>query len=223
MRPVRCIPLVMLALCLISTTALAATEFGVIAGFNFANLRIENQSDLTGRSTFAIGGVADFGINDRFGIRVEPTFLSKGTKATQRNAYWSTMDGAVFDLDYIDVPILARYDLGEREVTHSYFLGGLGVSIATKQEAELTQGPETETVDMGDVLNPMDVSLDLGAGVSFPVGRNNRLTIDGRAAIGLININDGGTITFDGAPLAVPATSTHTLDFRLMATYLFPR
>ena len=218
MRLVRLL-VVALALSLASAATAATYDAGVLAGFNFSNLRIQDRSSIEGRSTFAAGGVVDIGINDRFGIRIEPTWLSKGAKATKRNAYWGTIDGVVFKLDYVDVPVLARYDFETADI-HPYGLAGVGVSFATKQEAELTQGQNSETIDFSDVFKPVDVSLHLGAGISFPLG-GNRLTIDGRGAIGLININDGGTITFAGSPLAVPSTSTHTLDFHLFATYLF--
>jgi hypothetical protein len=126
----------------------------------------------------------------------------------------------VFQLDYIDVPVLARFDLGASPA-HGYLLGGIGIGFATQLEVELTQGNRHETVDLEDVFSSTDVTLDLGAGVSFPVG-SNRMTFDGRVAFGLTNINEGGTITFNGSPLDVPSTSTHTLDFRVFATYLFP-
>ena len=218
MRRVLVILAATLATC--SAAPAGATEFGILTGFSFSNLRIEGRENLQGRSSFAAGVVLDRAFNDRFGIRVEPTFLSKGTKATKRNAYWATMDGAVFKLDYIDVPVLARFDLATTP-TRGYAIVGPSVSFATATDAELTLVQTTETVDMSATFKSYDVSLNLGAGVSFPVGRY-RLTIDGRGAIGMININDGGTITFDGAPLTVPATPTKTLDFRLFATLLFP-
>ena len=163
--------------------------------------------------------MVDFWINDTFGIRVEPTWLSKGAKATQHNAYWGTIDGVVFNLDYIDVPVLARLDLSKSD-THPYVLGGLGVSFATKQEAELTKAGYKQTIDFGGVLSPTDLSVDLGTGVSLPLGRN-RMTLDVRGAYGLLNINKGGSVTFAGSPLPVPSTATHTLDFRAFASYLF--
>jgi hypothetical protein len=163
--------------------------------------------------------VVDFWINDTFGIRVEPTWLSKGAKATHHNDYWGTMDGVTFKLDYIDVPVLARLDLS-KSAGHPYALGGLSISFATKQQAELSQAGYSQTIDFGNVFSPTDLTLDLGAGVSVPVGRN-RMTFDARGAYGLLNINQGGTITFAGSPLAVPSTATHTLDFHVFASYLF--
>jgi hypothetical protein len=211
--------LVLLGVLISSTAAAVTPRVGVIAGFNFADLNIDGQSGMDIRSSFAGGGVLDLGLNDRFGIRVEPTFLSKGGKATKRNAYWGTVDGAVFKLDYIDLPVLARVDLAATD-TRGYLLAGLGVSFATQSEVELTQGNTTGTADLGDVFKPTDVSVNLGLGVSFRAG-TNRAGIDGRVAFGVTDINEGGTITFNGAPLTVPQTSTKTLDFRLFATYLF--
>jgi hypothetical protein len=219
MRPFR-LMLAALAVCLVSTPALAGIEVGPITGFSFSNLRIDGEDNLQGRSSFAIGAAADYGLNDRMGIRVEPTFLSKGTKATNRNAYWGTLDGVVYDLAYLDVPVLLRYDLATTP-TRGYLLGGFAVSFATKREADLTQGNNSETVDMSGVLSSTDVSFNFGVGMSVAAGAN-RLTFDARTAIGLVDINNGGTVTFAGAPLAVPGTATNTLDFRILATLLFP-
>lgn len=213
--------LVLLALTLTATAAAAENQVGVIAGFNLATLSIEGSSRTDPRGSFAAGGVVDIAISDRFGIRVEPMFMSKGGESTERNVYWGSNDGAVFQLDCINVPVLARFDLGASEA-RSYLLGGFGVSFATESKVEISQANYKETVDFGDVLNPMDVSLDLGAGISFPVGDANRMSFDARVAIGLMDINDGGTVTFNGSPLTVPSTSTHTLDFRMFGTYLFP-
>ena len=208
------------ALSLAATPSRAGTQIGPIAGLNIANLNIDRANSLNVRTTFAVGGVVDFGINQRFGIRLEPMWVSKGTKAQQRNAYWGTVDEAVFELDYIEVPVLARYDLAT-SATRGYLLGGIALGISTGAQVELTRNTVTEQVDFEDVFASSDVSLNVGAGVSFPVG-GNRMGLDGRVAFGLVDINEGGTVTFDGAPLDVPGTSTKTLDFRILATYLFP-
>ncbi len=198
----------------------AETRFGPIAGLNIANLDIEGQSGLNVRTTFAIGGAVDIGLGGKFGLRIEPMYMSKGTKAQKRNAYWGSVDEAVFQLDYANIPVMARYDLGSSS-THGYVLAGVAVGFAIGQDVELTQTNVTETVDFSDVFASTDASIDIGAGVSFPVG-TNRMTLDGRVAFGVMDINEGGAVIFNGAPLTVPDTSTQTLDFRLLATYLFP-
>ena len=209
-----------IVLSLAATPSHAETRIGAIGGLNIANLSIDGSSSLNVRTTFAVGGVVDFGIGERFGIRAEPMFVSKGTKAQERNAYWGTVDEAVFELDYIELPVLARYDLATTS-TRGYLIGGIAVGMSTGAQVELTRNTVTENVDFEDVFSSTDVSAQLGLGVSFAAGAN-RLGIDGRVAFGLVDINEGGTVTFDGAPLDVPGTSTKTLDFRLLATYLFP-
>lgn len=193
---------------------------GVIGGFNFTTLKIDGQSGIDARSEFAVGGVFELGLNERFGVRIEPTYLRSGANATHRNAYWGTMDGADFKLDYLSLPVLARYDFGTDVKRSPYVLGGFGFNFATSQKVDLTQGNNHETVDLKDVLNPVDVTLELGAGISFPASQN-RWAIDGRFGYGLTNMNGGGTVTFNGSPLAVPATSTHSLAGRFFVSYLF--
>jgi len=210
----------MLALLIASPAAALTKELGPIAGFSYSNLNISGQSGLNGRASVALGAELDLGFNEHFGLRIDPMFVSKGAEATHRNAYWGTMDGAKFNLNYIDVPVLARYDLPAKSEAHGYLLGGVGVSFATKREVDLTQGNEHETVDFKDVLSSTDASVDLGIGFSLPQGPN-RWAIDARAAFGVTNINSGGTVTFNGGPLVVPATSTHTIGFRTLVSYLF--
>ena len=193
---------------------------GVIGGFNVSTLRIDGKSGIDSRSEFAIGGVFEMGLNERFAVRVEPMYLRSGANATQRNAYWGTMDGADFKLDYISLPVLARYGFGTNEKRTPYVLGGFGFHFATSQKVDLTQGDTHATVDLKDVFAPVDITLDLGAGIAFPAGAN-RWALDGRAAFGLTNMNNGGTVTFNGSPLAVPSTSTHSLAGRFFVSYLF--
>lgn len=224
MRSIRTSSLTLATVLVLAVAAPAAAgtkSAGFIAGFSYSNLNIQGSSGLDGRGSFAGGGVLDLGVNDKFGIRIEPTFVSKGAKATHRNAYFGSVDGVLFDLNYIDVPVLARFDLpSESKSSHGFALGGVAVGFATKQEAELSQGSQHETVDFGPVFSSIDVNLDLGLGLAVPMGANC-WTFDGRAAIGVMNINNGGTVTFQGNPLVVPSTTTHTLGFRLLVTYLF--
>ena len=216
-RALACVAVIGLAA---ATPAAALTKaLGVIGGFNFSTLKIEGQSGIDARSAFAVGGVLDLGLKDRFGIRIEPMYLRSGGDATHRNAYWGTMDGAEFKLDYIGIPVLAHYDFGTNDKRNPYVLGGFGFNFPVSQKVELTQGNERATVDLADVFGS-DITVELGTGISFPAGEN-RWALDGRVAFGLTSINDGGTVTFNGSPLAVPATSTHSLAGRFFVSYLF--
>ena len=67
MRPLRLLVMA-LVLSSASTAEAAVYDVGVIAGFDFSNLRIEGKSSIEGRSSFAAGGVVDIWINDRLGI-----------------------------------------------------------------------------------------------------------------------------------------------------------
>lgn len=195
-------------------------EVGVIGGFNVSTLKIDGQSGIDARSAFAVGGVLELGLKPHFAVRLEPMYLRNGGDATHRNAYWGTMDGAEFKLDYIGLPLLARYDFGTDGKRDPYVLGGFGFNFAVDQKVDLTQGQTRATVDLGNVFNPVDVTLELGAGIAFPAGAN-KWAVDGRLGYGVSNMNGGGTVTFNGSPLAVPSTSTHSLAGRFFVSYLF--
>jgi hypothetical protein len=211
--------LALVALSLASNAWALTPEFGVIGGMKPRQAQHRGPRPRRAADRVAAGGAFDLGLNDRFGVRIEPSFLSRGGKATQRNAYWGSVDGALFQLDYFAVPVLARYNLTAESI-HPYVLGGLGFNFATSQKAKLTAARITRR-STGRCLQPIRSHARPGLGYNFPAA-SNRLTFDARVAIGLLNINDGGTVTFNGSPLPVPDTSTHTLDFRLFATYFFP-
>ena len=224
-----------------SALCFAETRLGPIAGLNAANLDIEGQSDLSPRYTLAIGAAIDIGVGTQFGVRMEPMFISKGCKAPGWNRAWVSIDGAEFHLDYLNLAVLGRYDFGSSG-THGYILGGLGAGVAIQQKVQLTTffpggegspyGPLTSTADFSDVFRSTDASVDFGAGIAFPIG-TERLCVDGRVAIGLVDINQGGTVFYPpmgyapglGYPpiaLTIPDTSIESLDFRVLVTYLFP-
>jgi opacity protein-like surface antigen len=214
--------LLLVALSLTCTSIAGAAErrLGIISGFNIAKLDIEGRGGDT-RTSFAAGVVADLPFNDALGLRIEPMFTSKGGKGTTSNIYWGTVDRAEFQLDCIDIPVLLRYNLASQEAAHAYLLGGFGLSLFTEQKADIEIGPDKETVGLSDILQPWDLSLNMGVGLEFPAGAN-RFTVDARFGMGLFDINGGGNVMIADQPVAVPSTTTHNVEFRILGSLLFP-
>lgn len=210
---------VVLALSCTSIGAAAERRLGLITGLNISRLDIEGRGGDT-RTSFAAGVVADLPFSEEFGLRIEPMLTSKGGRGTTRNIYWGTVDEAVFQLDCLDIPVLARFNLSTADA-HAYLLGGLGFTFFTEQTARLSYGTQKETVPLSDIYRPVDVSLDLGVGLAFPAGPN-QMTFDARFGLGLVDINGGGIVDINDTPVTVPSTTTHNVEFRLLASLLFP-
>ncbi|MGJ5641550.1 porin family protein [Formosa sp. S-31] len=90
---------------LISATSFAQFDlFGVRAGMNISNLDFESEvpSGNTHRNGFMIGFLAQYGVSEHFSISPEVQFSAEGAKDKDLR------------LDYINVPVLAKYLFNER-------------------------------------------------------------------------------------------------------------
>lgn len=90
---------------LITATSFAQFDlFGVRAGVNISNLDFDAEvpSDNTHRNGFMIGFLAQYGITEHFSISPEVQFSAEGAKEEELR------------LDYINVPVFAKYSFNER-------------------------------------------------------------------------------------------------------------
>jgi hypothetical protein len=192
---------------------------GPTLGLNFGNLDIETVTALKVRTTVTFGGSAEFDLNDIWAIRVEPMYVSKGAKIGQYDPYLGS-DEVTFRLNYIDMPVLARLDLGPTDA-RGYLLGGAAAGFRLGSEAEVKQGTVTEKVDLDEVVRTMDASLVLGAGISFPAGPY-RAFLDGRASIGIADINKTGFVTIGGSQVPFDPAAVRNQAFMIVGGLHFP-
>ncbi|WP_435132796.1 porin family protein [Formosa sp. A9] len=90
---------------LVTTASFAQFDlFGVRAGMNISNLDFESEvpSGNTHRNGFMIGFLAQYGITEHFSVSPEVQFSAEGAKDKDLR------------LDYINVPVLAKYSFNER-------------------------------------------------------------------------------------------------------------
>lgn len=161
--------ILILVLGLFSVSLQAQTlHYGVKAGYNAAKIGgdVENVKAL---DAFHVGFLAEIELTDKFSIQPEVLYSAQGTK------YNSTRKS---QLDYINVPILAKY----------YLIDGLSIE-AGPQIGFLTKSKDKlkgTTIDYKDVTKDIDFSL--------PVGLAYRCAINIFASVrynfGLSNFND---------------------------------
>jgi hypothetical protein len=148
-------------------------SFGAKAGVNFASVGGDDSDGLDGRTSFHVGGVAVIGISEKFAVQPEVVYSSQGAK--------ETFEGIDIDynLDYINVPVLAKFTVAEGFSIEAGPQVGFLMSAKAKGEGE--------TVDIKDQFKGIDFSGAVGLGYKMETGLN----FAARYNLGLGNIVDG--------------------------------
>jgi hypothetical protein len=135
-------------------------KFGIKGGVNFANLNsndIENNKVLTGVN---FGVFAKLPLSDSFAIQPEMYFTTKGSELTYQSVF---VDGtAKFELNYIEVPVMLIFNLGQN---FNFQLGPYAsylVSSKVKNVSDVNFNFE-ENIDSGD-FNKFDTGIAVGLG-----------------------------------------------------------
>lgn len=167
-----------LVLCAFSFNANAQKpelKLGAKAGLNVSSISgdLENSSSRTG---FNVGVLAEYFVTEKFSIQPEILYSAQGVKADYTDEidlgfgnYQVFTVKETLKLDYINVPIMAKY----------YVYDGLNVQ-AGPQIGFLTTA-KFGSVDVKDEMKSVDFSLNLGAGYELPMG----VFFDARYNIGL--------------------------------------
>ena len=142
------------------TTASFSQEvsYGIRGGVNISNLDFDPDATFTNqhRNGFAFGGFVDYGVSENFSMYIEIQYSAEGAKADDLRA------------DYIQMPILARFALGEK------FTLGVGPMASLK------------TWEDQDAFSTFTFSA-IG-GIEYMI--NDELFIDARVHYGLSNVLD---------------------------------
>ncbi|MEM7552030.1 MAG: porin family protein [Bacteroidota bacterium] len=147
-----------------SFSASAQLKFGagIKGGLNFANINAVGDPD--SRTGWHAGAFARLKFT-KFAIQPEVYYSAQGTDD--------------IDLDYINIPILAKF----------YLVGGLNIFVGP-QFGILTSA-EALSLNVDDAFNDSDFSLVFGAGIDLPF----KLSLDARYVLGLNDINDSNPLS----------------------------
>ena len=160
-------------------------RFGIIGGANLATQTASGSENLSNRTGFAAGLMAVLPVSPSFAIQPELMFTMKGAKSDAGGV------SATAKVDYIELPVLARFDVPAFGRVKPFVYGGPGFAyrVSCSFEGTSTQfqapgGLETREIRVtcdslaaqgqraspGFKYNRTDVDGIIGGGLAFDVG-----------------------------------------------------
>jgi opacity protein-like surface antigen len=177
--------ILLIGIALLSMGGLSAQEyvkFGVKGGVNSSTFSGDGFGDFdnpNSRTSFNLGLLAEIPVSDKFSIQPEVLYSGQGYDIASRN---NTND-VEYQLDYINVPVLAKF----------YLVEGLsleaGPQVGFLVNSEIDSNPSQDIGDVPlneDQFNKVDLSLGLGASYKFRGG----FFVNARYNYGLSDVYD---------------------------------
>jgi hypothetical protein len=146
--------------------------FGAKAGLNLASIAGDDTDDLDGRTAFHVGVIAEIAVSDQFSVQPELVYSAQGATATEEGI------DVDINIDYINLPIMAKFYVGEG------FSLEAGPQVGFLMSAKGKGGGEE--IDFKDETKGIDFGANLGVGYKLESGLN----FGARYNLGLSNIND---------------------------------
>jgi hypothetical protein len=154
-------------------------SMGIKGGLNLSNLYIDDVDDENARIGFNLGLYAQVLSSETFALQPELLFSTKGA----RDEFNGTIDQEIkFNLNYLDLPVLAVFKLGESAEIHAGAYASYLLNANVSTEGDLGGG--NDDIDR-DHLKSFDYGLVGGFGLNF-----GTLQVGARYNYGLVEIAD---------------------------------
>ncbi len=148
---------------IVSFSALQAQDarMGVKGGLNISNLYVDDVNDENSRIGFNAGFYGQILANEFFAIQPELLYTTKGSE----NEFDGIIDQNVkFNLNYLEVPVLAVFKLGKVAEVHAGGYGSYLLNANVKYIGDIFNGGEN--LDR-DNFKTFDYGLVGGLGLNF--------------------------------------------------------
>jgi hypothetical protein len=157
-------------------TADKTVSFGVKGGVNFATVNGDDIDSPDSRTSFHVGALVEVPVSDMFSVQAEALYSGKGFDFDYEG---SDGDKAELQLDYIDVPVLAKFYLTEGLSLEA------GPQLSFLINEELDVNPNSDSGDL-DLDEAESIDLGLAGGLSFQT--NFGIFATGRYIYGLSDV-----------------------------------
>jgi hypothetical protein len=159
-----------------------AFSFGVKGGVNFSTITGDDFDSPDSRTGFHVGVMGEMPLTSMFSIQAEALYSAQGFDFDYEG---SDGDNAEFQLDYINVPVLAKI----------YVLKGLSIEVGPQfsflvnDEVDLNPNSDDGDIDL-DGTDFEANSFDLGVAGGLTFQTEMGLFASGRYTMGLTDIYD---------------------------------
>ncbi len=163
-------------------------DFGAKAGLNFATINGDETDRTNMKTAFHLGGYAEIMLSDDFSVQPELLYSMQGTKIDDSYTELgvSVKEETDIKIDYINIPIMAKYYVSEGLSLEAG--PQFGFLISAEADSDVTVGGQTQsaTIDLKDNLKSLDFGFNVGIGYKLDTGIN----FGARYNLGLSNVND---------------------------------
>ena len=151
-------------------------RFGAKAGANFSSVNGDDAESFSGKTGFHFGGMVEIPVSDKFAVQPELLYSSQGADYSENEFTGS------YKLDYLTIPVMAKFSLGEG---FSVQAGPqVGFLLSAKDEYEIDG--ETMKEDVKDFTKSTDIGANIGVDYTFDSGLN----IGARYNMGISRLDD---------------------------------
>lgn len=149
-------------------------NFGAKGGVNLSKFIGDDANDSDMLTSFHLGLVAEYMVNDQFAIQPELLFSAEGAKAETAKIESKSK------LNYINIPVMFKYYVAPG------FSINAGPQVGFLVDSKLEVGDKDTDTD--DMFKTVDFGLGFGAAYKF----NANMFLEGRYNLGLTKIMDKG-------------------------------
>lgn len=195
---------VMAILLVSGSIAQAQLSCGAKLGMGFPAFR--NETIASQRITLSLGMVGSLKIIDGIQLMTEIGYQRKGNKYT--NQAWDSNKNIIDDstylvktnLDYINIPLYVRFNLGR---TSKFYIqaGGYYGYLVHANFTGLRLGEMVKKVSIRDGLFPHDFGIIAGGGIETPIREGLGVVLDIKYQYGLKDLNKDHLMVGNSQPL----------------------
>ena len=171
---------------IISVEAQEKVSIGAKVGVNFSKIQGDAVENADGRTGFHFGAIVEIPITEKFSVQPEILYSQQGLET--KTLLGDIVDGLdlKLKLDYITVPVLAKYNL----INGLSIEAGPQFGFLAKAESETDLvGGSVEGSRTDDVSDQFS-SFEIGAAIGAEYELNSGLFFQARYIIGVSNADD---------------------------------
>lgn len=160
-----------------------AVSFGVKGGVNFATITGDDFDSPDSRTSFHVGALAEFPVAEIFSVQVEALYSGQGFESDIDGDLFGGDGKIEYQLDYINVPVLAKF----------YLIEGLSIeagpqfSFKVNEEIDINPNGDDGDFPLDDTdYEAKDFEFGIAAGLTFQTDMG--LFATGRYNLGVTDI-----------------------------------